>query len=145
MPDPTRPTLDELMQAEAEAISALREASHAARLAEVAVYAEAVRVLKDALAGRGIATGRAVIVEGAYSGGWSDLVRRMKHDRTPVYFRSVAVDSRPPNSTNAKWWFRVQIARMKKDGTPRDEWRHMLIHGATPADAAMMMEPAPDA
>jgi hypothetical protein len=135
-------SLASLLEAEAKVLASYNSAKAAAEAAGRAIRSEGKRQLLAELAARGVSIGGNVIVDGAVSGAWGDQVRRLKHDRTPVFLRSVSVDSRPPGSTCDQWWFRVTIARLRKDGTPRDEWRNLLIHGIQPADAAMMLEAA---
>ena len=136
--------LTALFAARAEAEQAAVAARKAAQDADRQFRDAGLAAFMAALAARGITSGSPIIIDGRHSGAWGDKVRLMKHDATPVILRSVSVDDAPwtdppKNSTAHLWWFRLSIARVKKDGTPRDEYRNTLVHGITPEDAAMQV------
>lgn len=138
--------LEKLMQAREEAERRLLEARRDLGEAERQTRKHALERFEAALAERGIAPGGNIVIEGIYSGAFGAGVRDMKHDATPVHFRSASVDSLKAvvpheNCTDKWWWFRVQIARLKKNGKPRDEWRNFVVRGDTPEDAAAKIQP----
>ncbi len=136
------------LQSLAEALEGAERALKDAKIAEREAHGRYLRAGVDAftaaLAAQGITKGTKIVIEGKYSGGWTGQVRNMKHDATPVILRSWIVDSAPwtnppANSTANKWWFRLLISRMKKDGTARDEYRNTLVYGLTPELAAQQV------
>jgi len=136
--------LTALFAARAEAERTLFDARKAAGVAARRVTDAGLDAFMEALAARGITSGSPIVIAGKYSGAWGERVRRLEHDATPVILRHVTVDDAPwtdppKNSTARLWWFRLSIARMKKDGTPRDEYRNTLVHGVTPEAAAMQV------
>lgn len=133
--------LVELMRAREAATLRILDWKQALGETERRLRKHALERFMTALAERGIAPEGNIIIDGMYSGSNAARIRDIKHDDTPVFFRSASVDSIKatdprPNSTEVWWWFRVKIARLKKNGQPRDEWRHLVVNGDTPEDAA---------
>ena len=134
--------LTALFAARAEAEQAAVAARKAAQDADRQFRDAGLDAFMEALAARGITSGSPIVITGKYSGAWGERVRRLEHDATPVILRHVTVDDAPwtnppKNSTAHQWWFRLSIARIKKNGQPRDEYRNTLVHGVTPEAAAM--------
>lgn len=134
--------LTALFAARAEAEQALSDARKAAGVAARRVTDAGLDAFMAALGARGITSGSPIVIAGKYSGAWGERVRRLEHDDTPVILRHVTVQDAPwtnppENSTAHLWWFRLSIARMKKNGQPRDEYRNTLVYGLTPEAAAM--------
>jgi hypothetical protein len=138
-----------LFDARAEAEARARQARIDLAHAEVALSRAAVAAFLQALAARGIVERGLIVIEGQYSAPWAGKVSDIRHGTEPVFFRGAALSSAPAtrpqeNSTERWWWFRVGIARPKKDGKPRDEYRNLLVHGDTPEAAAMQISAAPE-
>ena len=138
--------LQELMRAREAAERRLIDARDTLRETEARTAKHVMERFMAALADRGIKPGGNIVIEGIYSGAWGARTRDVEHDATPVYFRSASVDSLRAvvpheNCTDKWWWFRVTIARLKKDGTPRNEWRNFIVNGDTPEDAAQKIQP----
>jgi hypothetical protein len=138
-------TLKSLWLARESAEIRLADAQKGHQEAEARLRKFGLELFTQALAAKGIKEGSPVILDGNYSGGWGDKVRNLKHDRSPVILLGVSVDFVPwtnpaPQSTTHLWWFRLTIARRKKDGTPRDEYRNTLVSGRTPEAAAAEVE-----
>ena len=136
--------LTALFAARAEAERTLFDARKAAGVAARRVTDAGLDAFMEALAARGITSGSPLVIAGNYSGAWGERVRSLEHDDTPVILRHVTVQDAPwtnppENSTAHLWWFRLSIARTKKNGQPREEYRNTLVHGLTPEDAAMQV------
>lgn len=126
-----------LLDREAVAERRLAEARTSARKAREATLTYGHMRFQRALARRGITVGSTIVLDGQWSGNGQDVARGLRHDRTPVLLRSVRCTDRPgPASFPPYWWFRLVIARIRKDGTPRDEYRDVMVCGETPEDAA---------
>ena len=133
--------LQELFDAREGAERILADAKITLREANDRLRRAGLDAFMAGLAAKGITEGSRIVIDGAWSGGWADRVRSLQHDHRPVILRGVSVDSvpwtdPPKNSTCDRWWFRLTIARINKNGTTIDEYRHALVTGKTPEDAA---------
>lgn len=133
--------IDAIMAERAESERRLKLARDDLLSVEATLRRAGLKAFLAAISERGIIEGARIVIEGSYSAAWGAKHPDIRHGADPVAFLGASVDSLPatrphPNSTDQWWWFRVTIARLKKDGTPRKEYRQFILSGDTPEAAA---------